>query len=168
MSFIKPFFECVSVHLTVSGDNYFVASVYRLPKVNISQFFDELERIFDYIDGVKFNRVFFLGDWSLDLLKHNEDINVQRFINLMNSDSCISLTTKPTRVSETSATLIDHVWTSVAECNTGNYIVYTDITDHFPLISQFKLIKTNAKPPTSIRKGIITDAGALNFCRVRK
>lgn len=49
--------------------------------------------------------------------------------------------------------------------NTGNYIVHTDITDHFPVISQFKITKTNSRPLSSMYKRITTDMGALRFSR---
>ena len=50
----------------------------------------------------------------------------------------LPLTTKPTRVTEKCATLIDHIWTSNTRNNIENCIVYTDVTDNFRIYSQFK------------------------------
>lgn len=54
----------------------------------------------------------------------------------MVSFSLFSAITKPTRVCDQSATLIDHIWTTKLDTNSGNYIIETDITDNFPLFSQ--------------------------------
>lgn len=66
------------------------------------------------------------------------------------------LITKATRITETSATLIDHVWVTSSENNISNYIMQIDIIDHFPLVSQF-VRRHFFKPETVyINKRIIT------------
>ena len=46
------------------------------------------------------------------------------------------LITKPTRITETNMTLIDHIWTNDLKTTTMNkgHIIITDITDHLPCL----------------------------------
>lgn len=64
------------------------------------------------------------------------------FLNLMYSHGFSPLSTKATLVTGTGATLIDHIWTTHTWNNIKNCVVYTDITDHFLVFSQF-LMKSN-------------------------
>ena len=77
-----------------------------------------------------------MGVFNLDLLQYKND-KVQELINLMYGYSLFPLTIQPTRVTSTSATLIDHNWSPKVENNTTNYTIKTDITDHFPVVSVF-------------------------------
>lgn len=79
-----------------------------------------------------------MGDLNLDLIKFS-DKPVFLFINLMLFFSLLPLITRPTRITETSATLIDQVRVSRADNNVSNYVIHADITDHFPVISQLSL-----------------------------
>ena len=70
------------------------------------------------------------GDFNADLLKSNSDINIKDFMNLTYSLGCIPLITLPTRITTTSSTLLDHVYTN-------NGILYTSPKNtfqklHFP------------------------------------
>ena len=47
----------------------------------------------------------------------------------------INTITKPTRVTYTSATLIDHIWSNDTMHNVKSGIVYTNISDHFPIFA---------------------------------
>lgn len=65
------------------------------------------------------------------------DNSVHDFITLMYSFSLFPLITRTTRVTDNTATLIDHIWSTQVEPNVNNLIIETDISDHFPIISQF-------------------------------
>ena len=57
-----------------------------------------------------------------------------------------------TRVTVTSSTLIDHIWSTQVENNIANDIMKTDISDHYPVLSVFKCDKRSQ--PTYITKRI--------------
>lgn len=83
----------------------------------------------------------------------NQNNNVDEFVNLMFSFSLFPVITRPTRVTNTTATLMDHIWTTQVDLNTGNFIIDTDLTDHFPAISQFR-IRDIKQPSKLITKKI--------------
>ena len=82
-----------------------------------------------------------MGDFNINILNENHQAT-NDFINLMNSNCLYPVISKPTRVTPTTATLIDNIFTNNLEFNMNSGILYTDLSDHFPifLITQFKLI----------------------------
>ena len=84
----------------------------------------------------------------------------------MYSYSLLPITTLPTRVTDTSSTLIDQIWTSQIENNVSNYVLKTDITDHYPVISVFKCDKYLANNPTYITKRILNQDSIDKFCNI--
>ena len=79
--------------------------------------------------------LYFLGDYNVDLLNIDKHQDSQDFIDLMYSNSFLPAITKPTRVTAKSATLIDNIFSTNITDNEHifNGILYTDITDHFPV-----------------------------------
>ena len=51
-----------------------------------------------------------------------------------------TLTTKSTRNTDATTTLMNHIWTTLPEINIGSQMINTNISDHLPVVSQFKLI----------------------------
>ena len=100
-----------------------------------------------------FEAIYVFGDFNLNLFKCNDN-NVSDYVNLMYSFSLFPFITKPTRITSTSATLIDHMWSTQLAENVGNFIIQTDISDHFPILSQFKT--HNVQEPKIIWKRSIT------------
>ncbi len=60
-----------------------------------------------------YERIFLYGDFNIDVLKYNSSTQVAEYIDLLFSFGFLQIVTKPTRVSDTSATLINHVLTNV-------------------------------------------------------
>nr|XP_027222593.1 uncharacterized protein LOC113814735 [Penaeus vannamei] len=58
--------------------------------------------------------------------------------NLFHENMFYNCITKPTRVTDSSATLLDHIWTNDLAHNLDNTIIYSHISDHFPVLSEFK------------------------------
>ena len=70
---------------------------------------------------------------------------------MMLSNHLLPLICHPTRVTSTSATLIDNIFTNVmAKCE-RSAIVYGDVSDHFPIAIQCNLI-TRPKISIPVRK----------------
>ena len=89
------------------------------------------------LDKIKLEKKssYFLGDWNINLINIDKHIATQEFVDVMYSHAMFPTITKPTRVSSSSATLIDNIF-----CNTIwetpsalSGILYTDISDHFPV-----------------------------------
>ena len=76
-----------------------------------------------------------LGDYNISLLNYDTHGPTQEFADLMYSHSLFPCITKPTRVTAKSASLIDNIFCNndVNNDDVFNGILYTDISDHFPI-----------------------------------
>ena len=85
----------------------------------------------------------------------------------MTSHSFKPLITKPTRITSTTATLIDHIWTNDLRLynHFNSTITITDITDHLPCITSIKNEKYQTKGYKIVNKRIITDQARTNFVK---
>ena len=90
------------------------------------------QAIFDIIGQINSEnkKCVIMGDMNLDLLKFSSHNKTNTFIDNMFAAGYIPLITKPTRVTASTATLIDHMYTnSITPSSSG--IILTDIADHF-------------------------------------
>ena len=76
-------------------------------------------------------------------------MKVQNFTDLLYSHMYYPTITRPTRVTNVSATLIDHIWTNDLNYFTSG-IIYTSVSDHLPVFSSF------SSPVIKSRNDIIT------------
>ena len=75
-----------------------------------------------------------MGDFNLDLLKISQNTKVDAFVDLMLSFSFHPLINAPTRITSTSATLLDNIFVN-ANRHSKSGILISDISDHLPVFS---------------------------------
>jgi hypothetical protein len=75
-----------------------------------------------------------MGDFNIDLLKTDSHLPTSEFLDLNLANSMLPCINKPTRVTGTTATLIDNIFTNLPN-NPHNIqvIIPSDISDHFPV-----------------------------------
>ena len=136
--------ESLFVEIKGQQRNILVGIVYRRPHTKVDDFMVAINEILLTLqDENKIIHV--MGDFNLDLLQSESSKSVSDLISLFHSNFLYCTTTHPTRVTTTTATLIDHIWTNNISENTLNGIVQCEISDHFPIFSCFK---SNISPPT--------------------
>ncbi len=132
-SLLNETIECVFVEIEMLKKNVIIGCVYRPPNSNLSQFNDELSCMLDKL--TKSGRhVYLVGDYNIDLLKADSHPSTVEFINTMFSSSFIPLINRPTRVTDSTASIIDNIFTNHHDVNhswTG--IIPTDVSDHFSI-----------------------------------
>ena len=131
--FIPHVIETLFVEFkTNSKNNCVVGIIYRpnsAPLADIDRFSQELYNIIDKINSENKTSVI-MGDMNLDLLKFKSHDKTNSFIENMFAAGYVPTITKPTRVTPSSATLIDHIYTNNLS-NASSGIILTDIADHF-------------------------------------
>ena len=88
----------------------------------------------------------------------------QEFLDLLFSNSFVPTITKPTRVTSSSATLIDNIYCNAISNNNDNLsgILYTDITDHFSIFYIDSSGKTK-DPPKTIKHRVYSPQNIAHF-----
>ena len=89
-----------------------------------------LYEIFDTINRENKNGII-MGDFNIDLLKFGSHSKTSEYLDNIFSHGFIPIISKPTRVTNTSATLIDHIYTNNPSTSTNSGIIITDVADHF-------------------------------------
>ena len=129
-------FEHCVVEINLKKHNLLVGSVYRAPNCNQQDF---LTAYTEFVSGLKEKRncKIILGmDHNLDLLKSHLHSNTQEFININYDCDLFPVITKPTRITHTSATLIDNIFLDALLIgNMTNRILVDDISDHLPTVT---------------------------------
>ena len=76
--------------------------------------------------------MYIMGDMNIDLLKYHSHQQTERHLDMIYSLDLLPVITKPTRMTNHTATLIDHIYTnSVNRLTSG--IITVDISDHLPV-----------------------------------
>ena len=56
--------------------------------------------------------LYLLGDYNIDLLKTDDDYNIDEYYNIITSNFLVPRITLPTRITSTSRTLIDNIFSN--------------------------------------------------------
>lgn len=118
-----------------------VGAVYRPPNADVS-FFEYFTSMIEKAISSD-NEVFILGDFNCDLLSNTPCVNMRKLTEIANLLQISQLVKKPTRITDSTSTLIDHIYTSNVDihCKTG--VVATSVSDHMLII-----ISNSAKKST--------------------
>ena len=116
--------------------NIIKGALYRAPNLSTSKFVADYELICKNLNREK-NKDSILGlDHNLDLLKHHLHKQTQKFMECMLENSHFPCITCPTRVTNSSATLIDNLLLSVNLIGKQNSsVIVSDVSDHLPCLT---------------------------------
>lgn len=109
-----------------------VGCIYRHPSANLQEFTSNLENILKELNEKKY-QIYILGDMNIDFLKYNEHTNTEEYLDMLYLNNLLPLITKPTRLTDHSSTLIDHIYTNTSIQNITSGIALVDISDHLPI-----------------------------------
>ena len=85
------------------------------------------------------SNVYLCGDFNINLMK-DKCPKVNNFIDLLHSLDLHPLITKPSRICDSISSLIDNIYTNNNTIPCSNGLLYTDLSDHLPIFSIFKLM----------------------------
>ena len=119
--------------------NIIVSCCYKPPDGNWKNHCDHLQKILT--NATKENKLYFVtGDFNLNCLEFHQSSEIRQFFNNMFEKGAIPLINRPTRVTTSSATLIDNIFTNcVFGTSLKNGIIKTSISDHFAIFAAIKL-----------------------------
>ena len=81
----------------------------------------------------KSNKKFLIfGDLNLNTTGCNQHPHAKDYLNILSSNAAFPLITKPTRITSTSSTLLDHIITNIIQNILLLGILRSDLSDHFP------------------------------------
>lgn len=126
--------ECIfaEIHLPdspLTASPILIGALYRPPNTNFDMFTDALQGMLTMISNER-KVVYLMGDFNVHLDKIETDRNAQEFSDIMHSFSLQPLIDKPSRITPTSSSLIDNIFTNQVSDKMHSGLLYTDISDH--------------------------------------
>ena len=127
---VNDYIETLFVKINNNGMAFVIGVVYRPPNSNVVQFNETLNDILAQVSHMPY---YIMGDYNIDLLKHELHQPTEKFLEAMYSNSLLHMILKPTRETVTTATLIDNIFTNKYHINDNirQGIFVTDISDHY-------------------------------------
>ena len=91
------------------------------------------------------NKCFITGDFNYDL-SNQDNKHVFNFIKMMLEGHYFPVITKPTSITDTSATVLDHIWTNIHHQQIKSGVILNPLSDQLP-VYVFNLNKQNLYRP---------------------
>ena len=153
-------FECLFVEICRPNlANMVIGCIYKPPNSDIDNFNFDLELLLVKLKAKnKFCAI--AGDFNIDL----QDVNchVKDCMNVWSSNSFFPTVNLPTRVTNTCSTVIDNIFINNDLLNNLSAVVYSDISDHYPILLQLPLSTAIPEINNSINKRRIFDTNSTN------
>ena len=152
--FISGVYESLWIKVKTGNKFKIIGNVYRpnsAPKANLKTAISIHESIISKIKTKKIHSkcsIEIASDFNVDLLKFQEHELTSTYLDLLLSFGLLPAITKPTRITQSTATLIDHIFVNNKSLHHNSGIVLSYISDHFPTfyIDQTKSPKPKQKP----------------------
>ena len=102
--------EIPSSSVSVSK-NVLVGVIYRPPGSDLKEFNEQFNNILDSIKSER-KLCYFMGDWNINLLNYEHHSHTTNYVDVMYYYAFTPLINRPTRITATSATNIDNIFTN--------------------------------------------------------
>ena len=112
--------------------NEVIGTVYRPPGGDMTEFNKEVDQILSQTRGMN---AYIMGDFNVDILKSSMHKPTDEYLEGFYSKGFYPLISLPTRITDTSATLIDNIWTNNLEARMASGLITVRISDHLPIFS---------------------------------
>ena len=141
--------HCI-VELKLKNENMLMCSRYRALGQNPGKFVNEYDELICHMNKTGLPVEIGL-DHNLDLLKQKNHNPTLRFVEKNLDLNMVPCITKPTRITKSSATLIDNIFVPLNLVpNVSSYIVIEDMSDHLPIILKIRNVQLAKKKQTVI------------------
>ena len=128
----EKLFESIFIKLEVRNESIICETIFRSPShdTGLNQIFtDNLKEI---LESIKTNhKCFIFGNVNYNLLQHDNNM-VNDLLGSMSDSLIYSLINKPTRITNTCATIFNHVRTNLHSNDIKAGVLLHPISDHFP------------------------------------
>ena len=127
--------ESLWLEVIVNGKKTVISVIYRHPAPQYDSFTKELENILHNLND---NTYYICRYFNINLLQRESSQQIKNYTNLMLAYNCTQLITRPTRITDHSATLLDHIYTNNIKMPVQPGIILSDLSDHLPTFVMIK------------------------------
>ena len=148
----EKIFESIFIKIQLHNENLFCGNIYRSPSNDNHLNEKFLNNLYNCIhnSNESLNKCFITGDFNYDLSNQDNE-HVCNFIEMMLEGHYFPVINKPTRITDTSATVLDHIWTNLHQQQIKSGVILNPLSDHLPVYMCFNLNKQNLYRPQQKR-----------------
>ena len=159
-----PLLELCAIEIKMHKQPLVCISLYRAPNSDSKEFNKEYCKLLNLIDVEKSKDVIIGTDHNFDLLKKDSHEPTRKFMEQNLEREMYPIITNPTRITNSSATLIDNIIVSknIFQYSSGAILV-EDISDHLPCLLIVKHIQFKRKEPIVITSRKLTPKSLDNI-----
>ena len=135
---------CEGIWIDVKMDNnkkVVIGAIYRHPKSNFIDFQTSFVNTIELLNALSAT-YYIAGDINIDLSKSDNNANIADYVNTLHSMGCFQVIMSPTRITANSSSLLDHIYTNNHNQHILSHALYSDISDHLPVLIMSKNFKT--------------------------
>lgn len=146
--------QCQAIEINIKkicNTNLKILAMYRPPSTDVNLFLDGLSEYMTVNDNSNDNFIF-IGDINIDI--SSDSSIAEKYKNILESEGCLSVINKPTRIQGNSKTTIDHIFiksNKTAQSLKG-FVLNSKFTDHYPIFAVIPYNDTHGNVNHSIMK----------------
>ena len=112
--------------------NVVIGCIYRHPSQNRETFHEAIETKLNLLTDENCE-VYIAGDINIDFLKYHTDNKTSDYLDMLLNLGFLPIITKATRITDHTATLIDHIYTNCPQKVVKSGVCLVGISDHLPV-----------------------------------
>ena len=152
------YLESLFVEVKTRKGNLIIGSMYRPPHTNEKNFLSDYGLLLKQLKMEPKKDILIGMDHNMDLLKTSKHKHTQSFLDMNLDEDLLPTITKPTRISEHCATLLDNIFLSRRlQCLFVSGILLTDISDHLPVLVCLRDLRHETKVHKTLNYRVIND-----------
>ena len=125
-----------------------IGSIYRHPTEDSNKFLNDFSDCMEKLADEK-ELFYIIGDINIDINKTNQNSpQADRYMPVTTSNGAFSVITKPTRVTDKTATVIDHIITNDTAHSILLHVISTSLTDRYAIMCEISKIEKLSKKIT--------------------
>ena len=131
---VDSIFVQLKLNSTSCNSKAVLGVVYRPPSTDPHQFTSDISNVIARGKSDD-TRMFIMGDFNIDISQYGENTICNDFVDIMSSFCLLPVISLPTRITETSSTIIDNIFCNNVDnmLNVTPGILCTDLSDHLPI-----------------------------------
>ena len=137
-------FLFVEIDMGKTAKNIILGNVYRSPSYPPGGYIDELTKKLDKLTKHKNKHIMVTGDNNVDLLSHETYEPAQNLVNIFSQNGFVQVISRPTRITNHTATLIDHIFVNSPHSITKSGVITNPVADH---LAPYVTLLTNSNKP---------------------
>ena len=156
-------FECMFIKLyQTNGKDIMIGAVYRPPGSHLDEFNEDMDHMLSNLSS-KNRKIILAGDFNVDLMKVDHHYPTSVFFNTLMSHQLLPTILRPTRITASTATLIDNIFTNILSDSQDSSVVMCDISDHLPILFHTDLRPSKPSKQFTLPNRLVNEKTITSF-----